>query len=256
MNTLKNLSSLNSATKYPEIKTYHELGQKGRLTDAVTSFAGGAVYFTEKVDGTNGRIVLLPGGDYLIGSREHLLYARGDRVINPAQEIVPTLKPLADNLVSNGALGVKEGARALFLEVYGGSIGGQAKQYTGSGKLAYRLFDIADIREETLGWEREEISEWRKGGGQSFVPVAELRSLASRCDITTVPYVGLMLAGRGMPQTHQETYDFLAEKIPVTNVGLDENAKGAPEGLVLRDENRTVIRKARFADYRRTLGIK
>lgn len=255
MNLLENLAPLNLATKYPSIETYHELGQKGRLTETVTSFAGGAVYFTEKVDGTNGRIVILPGGDYLIGSREHLLYARGDRVINPAQDIVPTLKPLADRLSSIG-WGTKEGVRVLFLEVYGGTIGGQAKQYTGTGKLSYRLFDIAEIGPEPLGWEPEQISRWRENGGQSFMTVPDLREVADGFGIPTVPYVGLMLSGAGMPQTHQETYDFLNEKIPVTNVGLDDKAKGFPEGLVLRNEDRTVIRKARFADYRRTLNIK
>lgn len=256
MNAFSNLSGLNSATKYPSIETYHELGQKGRLTDTVTSFAGGAVYFTEKVDGTNGRIVLLPGGDYVIGSREHLLYAKGDRIVNPAQEIVPTLKPLADQLVASGALTRPKGARMLFLEVYGGSIGGQAKQYTGSGKLSYRLFDIAEIDDAPLTWDDEEISRWRKNGGQNFAPVTDLLSLAKQSGIPTVPYVGIMQDGSNMPQTHQETYDLLLKKVPSTLVGLDEKAKGSAEGLVLRSEDRTVIRKARFQDYKRTLNIK
>lgn len=255
MNALDNLATLNSATKYPEIKTYHELGDKGRLNEAVTSFAGGAVYFTEKVDGTNGRIVILPGGDYVIGSREHLLYARGDRVLNPAQSIVPTLKPLADELVSTSAFAVHSGARALYLEVYGGNVGGQAKQYTGSGNLGYRLFDIAEVDDEILGWERAQISAWREDGGQDFTAVTDLLALAKDSGIPTVPYIGHMLDGSNLPQTHQQTYDLLGRTIPVTRVGLDEGAKGAPEGLVLRNEDRTIIRKARFADYRRTLNI-
>ncbi|MCU1617221.1 MAG: hypothetical protein JWO98_4761, partial [Frankiales bacterium] len=54
------LAALNSATKYPSIPTYHELDPKnGGLLEIPTAFEGDVV-LTEKVDGTNGRIVLLP----------------------------------------------------------------------------------------------------------------------------------------------------------------------------------------------------
>lgn len=255
MSALSNLSSLNSATKYPSIETYHVLGGKGRLTDEVTPFEGD-VYFTEKVDGTNGRIIVLPGGDYVIGSREHLLYARGDRIINPVQDIVPVLKPLADELTSTGALSVRSGARILFLEVYGGNIGGQAKQYSSKGALGYRIFDIADIADTPLGWEAEKISRWRESGGQNFAHVADLMSIADAAGIPTVPYIGRRSEGNAMPQTLQETYELLCQALPVTRSALDESGRGEPEGIVFRTADRSVIRKARRADYRRTLGIK
>lgn len=253
MNPLSNQPSLNSATKYPEIETYHELGQRGRLNETVTPFEG-VTYYTEKVDGTNGRIILLPGGDYVIGAREHLLHAKGDRVVNPGMSIAPTLIPLADSLVESGTLVPTWGARVLYLEVYGGKVGGHAKQYSGTGKLAYRLFDIMEIEDEPLTWDPAKISTWRKSGGQYFLWVTEMLSIAKQLDIPTVPYLGTIDAAE-LPQTHQETYDFLLDKIPNTLVGLDDKAKGRPEGLVLRSADRTTIRKARFADYRYTLNI-
>ena len=70
------LDCLNSATKYPSILTYHGLGERGRLTEEVATFPDMAI-LTEKVDGTNGRIILPPGDDYFIGSREELLYDSG-----------------------------------------------------------------------------------------------------------------------------------------------------------------------------------
>lgn len=74
------LDVVNTATKYPSIPTYHQLDPRnGRLNEHPLVFApGGAVQVTEKVDGTNGRIVVFPCGGYVIGSREELLWARGD----------------------------------------------------------------------------------------------------------------------------------------------------------------------------------
>ena len=72
---MTNFDALNSATKYPPIEMYHVLDERGTLTEDLTFGFAGDVVFTEKVDGTNARIILLPGGDYIIGSREHLLYA-------------------------------------------------------------------------------------------------------------------------------------------------------------------------------------
>jgi hypothetical protein len=68
------LRKLNSATQYPSILTYHVLGQRGRLTEARTAdFRDEArtdVIVTEKIDGTNARIILPPrgAGSALVGS--------------------------------------------------------------------------------------------------------------------------------------------------------------------------------------------
>ena len=72
-----NLQRLNSATKYPSILTLHKLGEKGRLTADLNLVPEADLVVTEKVDGTNTRIVFMPDGVYMIGSREHLLHAKG-----------------------------------------------------------------------------------------------------------------------------------------------------------------------------------
>ena len=69
------LRLLNSLTKYPSIPTYHTLDPRdGGLTDPATVFSGDVIA-TEKVDGTNSRLVLLPDGSYLIGSRVYCFAA-------------------------------------------------------------------------------------------------------------------------------------------------------------------------------------
>ena len=69
------LSKINSLTKYPSIPTYHKLDPKnGSLLEEALNFQG-TLIATEKVDGTNARIICLPDGNYLLGSREELLYA-------------------------------------------------------------------------------------------------------------------------------------------------------------------------------------
>lgn len=253
------LEILNSVTKYPSIETYHTLGEKGRLTDEVTRFDG-VVYGYEKVDGTNGRIVLTPDGDYFIGSREELLYAKGDRVIPSSginHDIVAELRQVADDLLvtNRGSAVPRTGVTVLYLEVYGSKIGGQAKQYTDGTSRGHRLFDVMHADERPFEWDRETISRWRSSGGQQFATIPELNGFAREHGIVQVPLLGT-LADWEMPRTLVETYEHLGNTIPETRVPLDRTAKGAPEGIVFRNQNRSIIRKARFADYRRTLNIK
>ena len=60
------LALLNSMTKYPSIPTYHTLDPKnGALSEPASAFEGDVIG-TEKVDGTNSRIILTPDGRYLI----------------------------------------------------------------------------------------------------------------------------------------------------------------------------------------------
>src|ERR1051326_571600 len=76
--TADHLARLNSATQYPSILTYHALGERGRLTeDRTTDFSTvnpDDVEVTEKIDGTNARIIIPPRrmGGALIGSRTEL----------------------------------------------------------------------------------------------------------------------------------------------------------------------------------------
>jgi hypothetical protein len=247
------IDALNSATKYPSILTYHSLGDRGALTEELTTFDGfdGAAYLTEKIDGTNGRIVLLPDSDdYFIGSREELLYARGDRVGNPALGIVDALKPLAERLATRSDF--DRPIVTLYLEVYGGKIGGQAKQYSAKGSVGYRLFDLNTVETEILGWDRPRISAWRDEGGQQFLDVDALQKTAENLDIPSVPYLSTV-NGEDLPKDVEGMAAFLAENIPESQAALDETAGRRPEGLVLRDHDRTRIAKARFQDYDRTL---
>jgi hypothetical protein len=243
------LAALNTATKYPSIPTYHALDPKnGSLLDQPTAFEDDVI-LTEKVDGTNGRIVLLPDGDYFIGSREELLYAKGDRIENPALNIVEALKPLAERLNPRDEHGQ---IVVFFLEVYGRKIGGAAKQYTGNGNLGYRLFDIACLLPDVLDWPREQISTWRDNGGQRFCTEATLQRAAEAEAIELTPRLETV-PGDALPTDIEEMAAFLAGRLPVTRVALDEGAGHQPEGIVLRTADRSVIAKARFQDYTRTL---
>ncbi|CAM4240673.1 RNA ligase family protein [Nocardiopsis rhodophaea] len=242
-----NLDALNSATKYPSIPTYHELDKRnGGLLDEATEF-GGKVILTEKVDGTNSRLVLFPTGDYIIGSREELLHARGDLIANPALGIVDALRDLAERLTPPDA-----GVRVYFLEVYGGRVTGASKQYTGTRAVGYRMFDAADVPAAVLTWDRARISAWREEGGQSFLAEDALQTVADKEQIPLTPRLGSVNAA-DLPTGIQPMRDVLSDRLPSTQVALDEGAGGRPEGIVLRTPDRSVIAKARIQDYDRTL---
>lgn len=244
------LGALNSATKYPSIPTYHQLDPKnGSLQDGPTAFTGetGQVVLTEKVDGTNSRIITLPDGDYILGSREELLYARGDRIGNPALGIVDALRPLAER-----AAELADGIQVLYLEVYGGKVGGAAKQYSGHRAIGVRLFDAAMIPSEVLGWPRERISAWREHGGQAFLREDGLTATADVHGLDLTPRLGSLPAS-DLPTGLDETRECLSQYLPATRVALDDDAGGRGEGIVVRTLDRSVIAKARFQDYERTL---
>lgn len=241
------LRALNSATKYPSIFTYHALGERGALTEEATEFHGDVI-LTEKIDGTNSRIILTPDGDWFIGSREELLTAKGDRVHNPALGIVDALRDLPARLTGDA----DESILVAFLETYGARIGGQAKQYTGNGAAGWRMFDLAFIPTGVLGWDRERIAAWRDGGGQRFAREGTLQESAAHWGVKLTPRLGVIPAEK-LPTSIEDTHAWLTEVAPSTLAALDEGAGGRAEGVVLRDETRTVIAKARFEDYARTL---
>ncbi|KUL29243.1 RNA ligase family protein [Actinoplanes awajinensis] len=243
------LRALNSLTKYPSIPTYHELDPRnGGLTGSVTAFPG-PVLGTEKVDGTNSRLIMLPGGDYLIGSREELLLARGDLIGNPSQGIVAALRAVADALPDQ-QLPV-DTLRVYFLELYGGKIGAQAKQYSTRGAVGWRLFDVAEVPDlaERLTWPAERIAAWRDGGGQSFATEDALQAVTG-FELTPRLFT---VDGADLPADVAGMHAFLGERLPETLVALDDSGQRRAEGIVLRSPDRSVIAKARFQDYERTL---
>lgn len=246
------LRALNSLTKYPEIPTYHQLDPRsGCLLDEAVPFQG-QVIGTEKIDGTNSRIILLPGGGYLIGSREELLYASGDLIGNPTLGIVDNLKPVVE-AVPRDLYG--DVLRVLYLELYGGGkIGAGAKQYSTRGAVGWRLFDAVDVYDyaEKLSWEPARISSWRQHGGQAFAVEEELASTASAVGVQLTPRLFTIDASE-VPTDVEKMYAFLGEHLPRTLVALDDSGKGRPEGIVLRTSDRSAIAKARFQDYERTI---
>ncbi|WP_370946158.1 RNA ligase family protein [Amycolatopsis sp. cg5] len=239
------LEVLNSVTKYPSIPTYHALDPKnGNLTEDPVRFDG-PVLGTEKIDGTNARIISLPDGNYLLGSREELLYAKGDLIGNPSQGIVKALKAVAERLEPE-----TDKIRVRFLEVYGGKVGQAAKQYSGELNVGFRMFDSIVVEDEMLGKPRQEISAWREANGQSFLDEADLRRRAEMDEIELAPR---LFEIDSLPVEIDKMRDFLARELPETLSALDANAGGKPEGIVLRTKDRKTIAKARFQDYDRTL---
>src|SRR6478752_4862424 len=92
------LGKLNSMTKYPSILTYHTLGEKGLLQERVQIPFEGRVIGTEKVDGTNARLIFCPDESVIVGSREDLLWERRDLIGNPSMGIVEALKEPVNRL--------------------------------------------------------------------------------------------------------------------------------------------------------------
>ncbi|MFI6731002.1 hypothetical protein [Streptomyces atratus] len=114
------------------------------------------------------------------------------------------------------------------------------------------MFDAADVPLDVLERPRAQISVWREGGGQGFLSEYALIKAAKTEDIELVPRLAMVDAG-DLPTGIAEMQTFLVDHLPTTRVALDEGAGGHPEGIVLRSGDRSVIAKARFQDYRRTL---
>jgi hypothetical protein len=243
------LRKLNSLTKYPSIPTYHALGERGALLEDRVAFDG-RVLGTEKVDGTNGRIVFLPDGFWIIGSREELLLARGDLIGNPALGIADALRAKAEELAPS--FREADRIRVLYAEVFGGTTTAQARQYTGRRAVSFRLFDMATIAgfEDVLARTPEQIAAWRDAGGQPFVSAAELARVSAEHGLEAVPPIFEIDAAE-LPRSVDEAHAFLREQIPRTRCKLDEGAGGEPEGIVIRTPDRRVIAKLRFEDYER-----
>lgn len=254
------LDKLNSATKYPSILTYHAMADKGRLKDEVQVPLGDEVFVTEKIDGTNTRIIIF-GGSYVLGSREELLYHRGDLISNPAQGIVQAVRPVANQVMVKDFLGrlqswqPPDGALVIYGETYGGNVTAGSKHYTKDRAVTgFRVFDVAylaldQLASMNLEWPVEKIAAWRDNGGQSFLSVAEQVDLCRVLGLDRVPEV----AASGPPSGLAETFSWLKAALPgPTMAALPGATPGRPEGVVIRSADRKRIAKIRFEDYERT----
>lgn len=252
------LGCLNSATKYPAILTYHEMGERGCLNETRTEVfePGEELVVTEKVDGTNSRIISSPYGDYIIGSREDLLTYRGDLLFNTAQGIVEAARHTAVYLHGNWTAEHDDCLWVFYGEVYGGNVGNSAKQYTSQRATGYRLFDVAlfPIKElpELLAQGRKKISSWRQHGGQTFLDEESLQQAQKAIDVPLTPRLKVT---EPLPESIEEASQWLKGVLPEegTHCALDEGAKGRSEGIVIRTADRKKIVKLRFQDYRKTL---
>lgn len=238
---------INSATQYPSIETYHKL-DRGRLTEELNFSFEGTVILTEKIDGTNGRAILMPDGDFFIGSRKEILYAKGDRRIDTTESIVETMLPVAQTLTGDET--DDPWITVIYGEVYGGKVGPAAKQYTSVGATGFRLFDIAFIPAEVLDWPRERIASWRDGGGQKFANEATLLRGARNLCVPVVPRRGTV-STEHLPTTLEGMDSWLSNEYAVHSLAMldGEDVPGASEGLVLRTHDRRIIAKARLDDY-------
>lgn len=254
---LKNLiekygkDKINTLTKYPSILTLHRLGDKGKLLDEFTTdIEGERLFATEKIDGTNVRIIMY-GNEYLIGSRDNILHCKGDLYFDPAQTIVNGFYKLNIPTFDTPKLTI------VFGEYFGGKVSSNSKQY-GTDNIGFRVFDIVEfddlsILESTI----DEISRWREtvtpNGivyGQSFLRLDDRVQRFPQYEY--VPEINFQISDF----SHQGILNLLKECIPTTNVALSDNADLKPEGIVLRNNDRTKIVKVRYEDYERTLKFK
>ena len=252
------LKKINSLTKYPSILTYHQLGERGRLNDVLTESGGFSgseeVFVYEKVDGENSRIIFFKNNnevDYLIGSREELLYAKGDRIGNPYGNIAGFLKPLAEKLAGDIFNGNESELTVIYQESYGGKTKA-SKNYTATKAQGYRVFDVFSLEKEELAnlleLSQENIAEWRDHGNQPFYAEEEKNRFVQRMDLESAPLLAA-IQGSEFPASLENTYSYL-QQFGNTQAGID--AAGKAEGIIAPTSDRTQIRKIRFEDYERT----
>lgn len=254
------LDVLNSATKFPEIKTYHVMDGKGKLLKELTVELAPDELFhaSEKVDGTNVRIIVEINSNYdwFIGSREELLYAKGDRLYSKQMGTVPVMIPIAEAVAKKlyESDDVAPGVYTIFGELYGGKMPAK-KQYTETGAFDFRVFDVQYINPSEyvalLDSDKEQAAKWRNAGGQTFLLIEDREKLCKLLGLKQTPFLGY-LWGNCIPKEINDVYDFLQE-YKVTLAGID--SVGKAEGIVIRNNDRTIILKLRFEDYEKTLGL-
>lgn len=241
------LDLLNSLTKYPSIPTWHVLGDKGSMPGETCGLdMGVGIIVTEKIDGTNARIIVLDDGDWFIGSREHLLHAKGDRIWDVANGIVAALQPYAARCHSTPLV--------IYGEVYGGKIK-LAREYTSTGSVGFRVFDVVDLAagiRATHGMTRAQIAEWRESVQPSWCSWETAAGVAESIGASMVPRIGALSE---LPSDVAAASEWLnAHVLGPTRAGMDFH--GAAEGVVVRDANNLRRVKLRVEDYRRALRKK
>jgi len=256
----QDIGAINSVTKYPSIPTFHTMGGRGKLGRVNLAIPDEQLYCTEKLDGTNARIIIDPrDGDYLIGGRNELLYARGDRLIRDSNRILLATIVKAEQAAEKlkGA-NVSTGPVVAYGEVYGGRIGANWKTYADDEKaVGFRVFDTqvwtAGMWFEWLHMDSKLRSTRREQGGQPFVGVDELERNATWLGFKTVPVSPFDLEPK---DSQTGIFAQLCEMGLTTQAALTETINAntkRPEGVVLRTANRSWIAKFRIEDYERSI---
>jgi hypothetical protein len=252
---------LNSATKYPSIPTYHIIDPKnGMLSEPVIDFGDQPVQISEKIDGTNARIVILPDQwTWAIGSRENLLSCAENWIHNPELGIVAELAGTATELYDyHYRQGIEE-VRVYFFEVYGGRIGQNFMHYsTDKTVFGHRLFDVIEFSDElfkeTMSHSREDVAGWRERGNQPFVGWDRFLEISQEANLVRAPIIERRQAGEDIPTSLQDALDWMREfLLDGSGAKLDPSALGQPEGIVLKSHDRKVTAKLRIQDYESTL---
>jgi hypothetical protein len=252
---------LNSATKYPSIPTYHTLDPKnGMLSEPTVDFGGQVVQISEKIDGTNARIIVMPDGRFVIGSRENLLSCSEDWFKNPELGIVEELWDTAMDL-AGGFMDCDDldPVYVYFFEVYGGNIGQNAKQYTTDKKnFDHRLFDVikfsGELFTDLMGLGREEIAYWRDHGRQPFLGWDEFLAVSQEMNLVRAPVADRRFPADMLPKNLQHTVEWMRELLPGgSEARVDMSGQGRAEGVVLKSHDRRITAKLRFEDYEKTL---
>jgi hypothetical protein len=216
------------------------------------------VFVSEKVDGTNARIIVDADGDWIIGSRENLLGARGDRICDPSMGIVAALRDFADQAEESES--PSDELLVLYVEVYGHKIGGAAKGYTNSGRVGFRIFDAAIFHRTPMSvlraMEPAALSAWRESGEMPFMEDGALAVLAKQIGVERTPVLAGGVPASTLPVSHAECIAYLAD-LGATQCHLDERPGvgmlAAMEGVVVRTADRRQIAKLRVEDYTRAL---
>lgn len=251
--TVGGLAKLNSITKYPSIPTFHEMGDKGRLGEKTVDMGSGPWTVTEKVDGTNTRLILTPAG-WLVGSREELLAAEDDIVQNPALGIVAAVQKTAQavhaDYIADGRWHSKGSMVVVYGETYGFKIGAGARCYTneptegGFRSFDFGLFEASDLR-DLAAMPVDQIALWREAGRARFgfegaTPWTQA--------FQPVPWIALAAE---LPKDIAATEKWMRGVVDACEPLA--KARAMVEGVVVREKNGPRIAKMRFEDYARTL---
>ncbi|WP_158408797.1 RNA ligase family protein [Fibrella aestuarina] len=267
---------LNSLTKFPSILTLHGIGDRGRLTDQLTTTfdPDEPLLVREKVDGTNVRILITSPTaytvDYIVGSRESLLHRAGETMYDPSVGIVDWLQELRilPLLAQLKPVTHDVALRVVYGELYGGNVGASAKQY-GKQHADFRIFDVTDYRpdqlKELLAYTPAELSQWREREtyegivyGQPFLTHQQVRDLLGPTVFKGIPILKTNRACHwigtdAQPMSHADVLERLRATLPLSRCIIGGDALGKAEGVILTDATRSKIVKVRFEDYERTL---